>query len=227
MVLPVIALVGGLMAAGSVLAQSGEDEGVPDYLKAENKAYQQKYNQEQFDLTDTNGDGFLSKEELAARPAWAGGYFYGADDERIGHADKNKDGLISLEEAVAEKKWEIAHAKELNKKYSKETLTWYNNKDWLKAHPEAAQRLMANSNWLDDHPFVLKELYQDRKWLAANPEVSKALYTNRKWLYDHPKIAKKIYMNKEYLANHPEFAKDADEFFESHPELKTTEGDQQ
>ncbi len=225
-VLPVIALVAGLLVEGSVLAQSDGDEGIPDYLKSENKVYQKKYNREQFNMTDIDGDGFLSRDELAARPAWAGGFFYGAEDERIATADKNGDGLISFEEAVAQKKWEIAHAGELNKKYGKETLTWYNNKDWLKSHPKAAKKLISNSNWLEDHPQVVKQMYQDRKWLAANPEVSKAVYMNRKWLYNHPKVAKKLYENKEYLADHPEFSKDAQKFFESHPELKATKGDQ-
>jgi hypothetical protein len=204
----------------SARAQTEGDEGVPDYLRAENKVYQEQYNKEQFDVTDTNDDGFLSKEELKARPAWAGGFFYGAEDERIAHADENKDGKISYEEAKAQKEWEIAHAKELNKKYGKETLLWYNNKDWLMKHPEAAERLIGNSNWLEDHPEIAREMYENRKWLAEHPGAQKALYQNRQWVLDHPNVARKLYNNDEFLSKNPEFKKDAEEFFKQHPEMK-------
>ncbi|KAI1699226.1 EF hand domain-containing protein [Ditylenchus destructor] len=48
-----------------------------------------------FKEADTNGDGFLSKEEAAA---------IGIPEELFDAADTNKDGRLSLEEA-SEKRW--------------------------------------------------------------------------------------------------------------------------
>jgi hypothetical protein len=224
MLLALLVFAAVVMQVPPALSGPEDEKGVPDYLKAENKLYQEKYNLEQFKLTDTNGDGFLSPDELAARPAWKGGYFFGADDERIALADKDGDKLISLEEAKAEKQWEIEHAEELNKKYGKELKTWYNNKEWLMEHPEVLAKLVTHTNWLDDHPIITKELYKNRVWLAKHPEVAGNIYSNREWLAKHPRVAKEFYENTEFLDKHPEFKKDAEKFFAEHPEMQQQEG---
>lgn len=61
----VFVLIHGFLWVSQVQA---DDEAVPSYLKRGNKLYQEKYNREQFDLTDINGDGYLDLDELANRP---------------------------------------------------------------------------------------------------------------------------------------------------------------
>jgi Ca2+-binding EF-hand superfamily protein len=69
------------------------------------KLHSESYTKERFTAADTNGDGFLSKQEAAARSKRFEGVRGG---ERFDAADTNNDGLLSFEEAAARKAAEKA-----------------------------------------------------------------------------------------------------------------------
>ena len=173
--------------------------------------YDELYDMERFEATDTNNDGVLDKEELRAEQK---DFEYYRDNARFQHTDTNNDGVLSLEETKAQKRWEKEHHERLAKEAFKDLKNKYPNADfkdinWLKEHPDVAKELYNNRQWLEEHPNVAGKLADNKEWLSKHPEVSKEIYQNRRFLTRNPDIAEKLYDNKEFLAKHPELSKRA------------------
>ena len=99
---------------GGLLATSLLGAGTVTYaVDAVQKGYNQKYSKDRFMEADTDGDGFLSKEEAAASITQFEG---SAGNQRFEKADSNQDGLLSLEEAAARKGKEKEHGAEAARK---------------------------------------------------------------------------------------------------------------
>lgn len=101
------------------LAHADEEDGQRDWswrekrqraAKAYNKAL---YTRQRFDQVDTNGDGYLDTDELAAAQKDVEQPF---DSERFQMADKDGDGQLSLDEAKAQKAFEKSHRRAAYKK---------------------------------------------------------------------------------------------------------------
>lgn len=93
-------------AAAVVLSTAAVTVGADN---AGGKNYQRGYNVERFNKADTNGDGFLTKEEAGALMKGSEGY---RGRDRFEAADTDKDGLLSMEEASAWKAREKQHGTE-------------------------------------------------------------------------------------------------------------------
>jgi Ca2+-binding EF-hand superfamily protein len=112
------------------------------------KAYDKHYNRDRFTAADTNGDGFLSKQEAAAS---AKGFEGKRGSERFDAADTNRDGKLSLEEATARRSAEKERATEqsgaaYNQVYSRDRFQEADtNGDGFVSRQEAA----ADKMWAD------------------------------------------------------------------------------
>jgi len=159
-------------------------------------------------------DGILTEKDWKKNGTKKGPEEFG--NFRRGRAirfDTDGDGALDIHEAAAYRQAE----KQALIKHRKGLPYLYENRDWLKNHPQIARKLVANNKWLEERPKIAESIYKNRKWLNNHPEVAKEVYKNRAFLNNHPEFAKVLYRHRQYLNEHLQRSKKAYQKAREHP----------
>lgn len=151
-----------------------------------------------FGLTDQNGDRKLSFNEIHARRSTENIYRY--------HIERREIRRLSSEYPL------LAQA----------------DAKFLRKHPDLVRQLFANLLWMYEHPELAEKIYSDKTWCQSHPEVLVALHRNLRWMAANPATAARLYQNRtatQYVPELMSWRADHKLFIRQHPKWKAFYGE--